>query len=446
MCTAAQLADLAPDLCDIASQHESVTLTDPATHVDYLDAFGKLEAAREEVGALFDSLAGVVRDLSELRAAERGRVEREDFLAFQLREIDEVDPKPGEERELEQERSRLRHAERLAEATRRASERLYEGDGAICDELARISSEIEKAAQIDESLGALSQAIEASRLELGEAGRALGRYAEGVERRPERLTEVEDRLFRLQKLLRKHGPTTAELVAHRTFLAKEREGLENGEARIAALEAEREKKLEVAKDAARVLSQKRRAAAERLAAAIGRELGRLAMGRARVVVDVTPTSPSSEGAIEVDGARLTRHGIDRVEFLIAPNKGGGELSRALLALKRVLADSGPAGLYVFDEVDAGIGGAVAEVIGHAIADVARHRQVLCITHLPQIAAMADAHFVIEKSEAKGRTMAALRRVQDGPARVDEIARMIGGVTVGQAARRAAEELLTARKS
>jgi len=112
----------------------------------------------------------------------------------------------------------------------------------------------------------------------------------------------------------------------------------------------------------------------------------------------------------------------------------------------VLADSGPAGLYVFDEVDAGIGGAVAEVIGHAIADVARHRQVLCITHLPQIAAMADAHFVIEKSEAKGRTMAALRRVQDGPARVDEIARMIGGVTVGQAARRAAEELLTARKS
>jgi DNA repair protein RecN (Recombination protein N) len=181
------------------------------------------------------------------------------------------------------------------------------------------------------------------------------------------------------------------------------------------------------------------------------------MGRARVVVDVTPTSASSEGALEVDGARLTRHGIDRVEFLIAPNKGeeprplrriasGGELSRALLALKRVLADSGPAGLYVFDEVDAGIGGAVAEVIGHAIADVARHRQVLCLTHLPQIAALADSHFVIEKSEAKGRTVTALRRVQDGPARIDEIARMIGGVTVGQAARRAAEELLTARKS
>ncbi len=456
MCTAAQLAELAPDLCDIASQHESVTLTDPATHMHYLDAFGRLEAAREEVGALFDDLAVVLKDLADLRAAEHGRVEREDFLAFQLREIDELDPKPGEEQELEQERTRLRHAERLGDATRRAAERLFEGDGALCDELARISGEVERAAQIDGSLGALSQAIEAARLELGEAGRALGRYAQGVEIRPERLTEVEDRLFRLQKLLRKHGPTTVELVAHRSLLAKEQEGLGSGEARIAALEGERRQKFEAATKAARALSQKRRAAAERLALAIGRELTRLAMGKARVVVDVTPTGPSGEDVPAVDGARLTRSGIDRVEFLIAPNKGeepralrriasGGELSRSLLALKRVLADSGPAGLYVFDEVDAGIGGAVAEVIGHAIADVARHRQVLCITHLPQIAALADAHFVIEKSEAKGRTLAALRRVEDGPGRIDEIARMIGGVTVGQAARRAAEELLTARK-
>ena len=147
--------------------------------------------------------------------------------------------------------------------------------------------------------------------------------------------------------------------------------------------------------------------------------------------------------------------MDRVEFLIAPNKGeeprplrriasGGELSRSLLALKRVLADSGPAGLYVFDEVDAGVGGAVAEVIGRAIADIARHRQVLCVTHLPQIAALADTHFVIEKSETKGRTRASLRRLADGKARIDEVARMMGGVTVGQAARRAAEELLATR--
>ncbi|MDP9150863.1 MAG: DNA repair protein RecN, partial [Myxococcota bacterium] len=156
----------------------------------------------------------------------------------------------------------------------------------------------------------------------------------------------------------------------------------------------------------------------------------------------------------VDGARLTRTGMDRVEFLIAPNRGedprplrkiasGGELSRALLALKRVLADQGPAGTYVFDEVDAGVGGAVAAVIGHAIADIARHRQVVCITHLPQIAALADTHFVVDKSESQGRTHTTVRRLSAAE-RVDEVARMIGGITVGDAAKRAAAELLAAR--
>ncbi|MDP9001028.1 MAG: DNA repair protein RecN, partial [Myxococcota bacterium] len=193
-----------------------------------------------------------------------------------------------------------------------------------------------------------------------------------------------------------------------------------------------------------------RDAAEKLADAIGRELSQLGMGRARVVVDVSPTAASGE-ALLVDGARLTRTGVDRVEFLIAPNRGeepralrkiasGGELSRALLALKRVLAGQGPAGTYVFDEVDAGVGGAIAEVIGHAIADIARHRQVLCITHLPQIAALADAHFVVDKNETRGRTHTSVRRVAASE-RVDEVARMIGGIKVGEAARRAAAELL-----
>jgi DNA repair protein RecN (Recombination protein N) len=455
--TATQLAELAPDLCDISSQHESVSLTDPATHIDYLDAFGGLGPARDALSAMVDELSALTSELSRIRDAERGRAEREEFIVFQLREIDELDPQAGEEEDLENERARLRHAERLSGATRRAAERLHEGEGAVCDELGRISSELEGAAQIDGSLAPLARAIEGSRLELAEAARALSRYAEGVESRPERLTEVDDRLFRLQKLLRRHGPTTAELLAHRAELAKELNSLGAGEARLAELEADRVKKLALAAVAARSLSGLRRAAAERLGAAIGRELQRLAMGGARVIVDVALTASPAEALIAVDGARLTRKGIDRVEFLIAPNKGeeprplrkiasGGELSRSLLALKRVLAGIGPAGLYVFDEVDAGVGGAVAEVIGRAIADVAKHRQVLCVTHLPQIAALADAHFVIEKSEAKGRTKATLHRLAEGAARVDEIARMIGGVTVGKAARRAAEELLAARNA
>ena len=384
LCTAAQLAELAADLCDVSSQHESVSLTDPATHMEYLDAFGKLGAERDALGADVDALGTTVKELAEARAAERGRVEREDFLAYQLREIADLEPKLGEETELENERGRLRHAGRLADVTRRASERLYEGEGAICDELARMSGEVASASELDASRWRPSRApSEASRAELADAARALGRYAEGVESNPTRLAEVEERLFRLQKLLRKHGPTTAELLLHYDALRKELEIVGSASDRAALLEKERDAKLARVAALARALSKKRRQAADKLADAIGRELAALGMGRARVVVDVAPTQSVAD-ALNVDGARLQRSGIDRVEFLIAPNKGedprplrriaSGRRAglRALPALKRVLADRGPAGLYVFDEVDAGVGGAVAEVIGRAIADIARH--------------------------------------------------------------------------
>jgi DNA repair protein RecN (Recombination protein N) len=454
--TATQLAELGPDLCDIASQHESVSLTDPATHLEYLDAYGRLESMRDALGAKVAELAAVVREIDRIREAERDRAEREDFLAFQLREIEELDPAPGEETLLEGERARLRHAEKLSNATQGAADRLYEGEDAVCDQLARISTDLDSAAAIDPSLAPLARSVEGARSELADAARALSRYASGIESNSERLAEIDDRWFRLQKLLRKHGPTTTELLAYRDDLKRQVEGLAGADQLRADLEATREACLAAVASEARTLSRKRRDAAAKLADAIGKELAGLGMGRARVVVDVSPVPAPQAGELPpVDGARLTSSGIDRVEFLIAPNKGedprplrriasGGELSRALLALKRVLAEKGPAGLYVFDEVDAGVSGAIAEVIGRAIADVARHRQVLCITHLPQIAALADAQYVVDKSESKGRTTSSVRKLSDAE-RVDEIARMIGGVRVGDAARRAAVELLSVKK-
>jgi DNA repair protein RecN (Recombination protein N) len=450
LCTAAQLADLAVDLCDIASQHESVSLTDPATHVEYLDAFGNLEEARRRLAEQVEGLAAVVRDLDDASARERGRAEREDFLRWQMREIDELEVREGEETELEHERGRLRHAERLQSATRRAAERLYDGESPICDELGRLGAELDHAAAIDGSLLPHARVVETARAELSDAARALARYAEGVEASPERLAEVEERAFRLQKLLRKHGPGTQELLAHRQALAAELDALATASDRLATLEADKAARMAEAASAARALSRQRRDAADHLADAIGAELAQLGMGRARVVVDVTPAGGGAD-ALLVDGARLTRTGIDRVEFLIGPNPGeeprplrkiasGGELSRALLALKRVLADQGPVGTYVFDEVDAGVGGAIAEVIGRAIADIAKHRQVVCITHLAQIAALADAHFVVDKTESKGRTQTSMRRLSKAE-RVDEIARMLGGIKIGTAQRRAAAEML-----
>ncbi len=450
MCTATQLLELAPDLCDIASQHESVSLTDPATHLEYLDAFGKLTNDRLALEEAVDAAAHATAELERACEAEKSRAEREDFLQFQLREIDEVDPKANEEADLENERGRLRHAEKLGSATRHAADRLYEGEGAMCDELGRIASEIDAAATLDGTLGPLARSIETARAELADAARGLGRYADAVESSPDRLAEVEERLFRIRKLLRRHGPNV-DLRGMREALAAELDALTSSQERRAALESERTALLGKAAESARALSRKRCEAADKLADAIGKELAQLGMGRARVVVDVAKTAAPAGDPLTVDGARLTRTGIDRVEFLIAPNPGedprplrriasGGELSRALLALKRVLAEKGPAGLYVFDEVDAGVGGAIAEVIGHAMADVSRHRQVICVTHLPQIAALADTHFVVSKSEKKNRTTTTVKKL-GASERTDEIARMIGGLKVGEAARRAAEEML-----
>ncbi len=452
--TAAQLAELGRDLCDISSQHESVSLTDPASHLAYLDAFGHLSEAREALAVQFLSLAEVVRAIEATRTAERSRSEREDFLAFQVREIDDLGPTLGEEHTLESERGRLRHAEKLVHATRGAADRLYDGDSTICDALARIVSDLEQAATLDTTLAPVARSVEAALLELSDAARQISRYAETVEENPERLVELEDRSFRLQKLLRKHGPGTQELLAHREELGRELLAMASAQGRLVSLEVDRDARLAEIAKLARALSKKRRAAAEKLADAVGRELSQLGMGRARVSVDVTPIQPGQGDPLVVDGARLTASGVDRAEFLIAPNKGedpkplrkiasGGELSRALLAVKKVLAEKGPAGLYVFDEVDAGVSGGVAEVIGRSIAEVARHRQVLCITHLPQIAALADVHFVVDKTEEHDRTVSRVRKLNEAE-RVTEVARMIGGVKVGDAAKKAARELMAAK--
>jgi len=265
----------------------------------------------------------------------------------------------------------------------------------------------------------------------------------------DRLVEVEERLFQLNRLTRQHGGDVASVLEARERMQGEIEALSGTVDRLADERAEVARTLATASAMARALSAARKKAAIALGDSIGKELDGLGMGRAKVVVEVAPQRGGSD--LDVDGARLGRDGIDRVEFLIAPNPGveprplrriasGGELSRALLALKRALADGGPAGLYVFDEVDAGVGGAVAERIGRAIADVARHRQVLCITHLASIAAFADAHFVVEKHDEVGLATTSVAK-RAGKERLAELARMLAGAKVGPAARKAAEEML-----
>lgn len=450
LCTAGELANLASNLVDVASQHESVALTDPSTHLGYLDRFGHLSGAREELTADVLELERVVSEIKRVREAERGRAEREAFLRFQLQSIDAIAPQPGELDDLAAERQRLRHAGKLRELTERAVARLDQGDQAICDELARLSKDLNTAAELDPTLEPTARALDGCFAELREISREIERYAERAEANPTRLSEVEERMYRIEGLMRQHGGTIESVLEARTRVVGELESLENVESRIEELERERDKRLRDAAERARVLSSKRHEAGKRLGESISTELAELGMGGARVVVDVEALSGDRSDLV-VDGARLGRDGIDRVEFLIAPNKGieprplrkiasGGELSRALLALKRTLAESGPAGLYVFDEVDAGVGGAIADRIGRAIADVARHHQVLCITHLAPIAAFATKHFVVSKQVEGSMTKSTVTPVADKQ-RTAEIARMLSGAKVTQSALDAADELL-----
>jgi DNA repair protein RecN (Recombination protein N) len=452
LCTAGELAALAPELADVASQHESVALTDPSTHLGYLDRFARLAPQREELGAQVARLEEVLDELKSAREASARRGEREAFLAYQLQTIDALAPRAGEIDELGAERNRLRHAGKLMDVTRHVAARLDTGDEALCDVVARLGSELRAAAALDPELEGPAQALDGAWSALSDVAREVARYAERVSADPGRLSDVEERLFRLESLLRQHGPTIEDVLAARERIAAEAASLEGMEGRIAELAAQRDALLVEASARARKLSAKRKKAAEKLGAAISGELSDLGMGGARVVVDVVPLAGAAEEQA-VDGARLGRDGIDRVEFLISPNKGidprplrriasGGELSRALLALKRSLAECGPAGLYVFDEVDTGVGGAVADKIGRAIADVARHHQVLCITHLAPIAAFADTHFVVEK-RAEGTVAKSDVRRLNPKERVAEVARMLAGAKVTGAAVSAATELIRA---
>ncbi len=432
LATNSQLVALAAGLVDISSQHEHHSLVDPASHVGYLDAYAGIQA---EVGQLTQAWRAW-KDLADQLDALLARVreDRGDLVRFQLGELERAEISPDETAEA----TRLRHASALGDLCARAEERLYAGDGAVTTLLSRVTADLDAALRFDPSLAPLAEQVRGAGAELDDAARTLGRYARSVRADPTRLAELDERLHEQKRLHRKFGD---DLDAARARLRAELAELDSAGQRVSELEAARGAHREDVERRARHLSERRRAEARTLGDAITDELASLGMGEARVDVAIAD-------------AGLGASGVDRVEFLIATNRGedprplrkvasGGELSRALLAVKRVLASMGPVGVYVFDEVDSGVGGAVADVIGAKLAEVARHHQVLCITHLPQIASRGDRHFHVAKDVAGDRTRSRIRRLE-GEQRVEEIARMLGGTRVSETTRGAARELLDGR--
>ncbi len=433
------LRDLAPHLLRVYGQDEHQALRRVESHRELLDTAGGLGGEVEAMRTRWAALATARQALAERHAAQRAARERTDLLRFQQGEMAQAALVPGEDAELLGERARLVHAERLGALVGGAEAGVYSGEGSAVDILGRARGSLREAERLDESLAAARSLVEQSLAELEEAGAQLGRYLRALAPDPTRLETVERRLAELARLQRKYGGTVAELIERREQIARELALADEGEEGLAALAGAAEDAERQAREAAERLRAARRRAAAGLERAVAAEFRQLALEQARFAVRFA------------DGRALGPDGLDEVEFFLAANPGeeprplarvasGGELSRIMLALKTVTAGDDDGAALIFDEVDAGIGGRVAEVVGRTLRALGGRRQVLCVTHLPVIAAFAQHHVVVAKRVVRGRTVSSAVRLS-GTDRVTELARMLGGARLTREAREHAQELL-----
>ncbi|MBI3076477.1 MAG: DNA repair protein RecN [Deltaproteobacteria bacterium] len=451
--TAAMLGELTEGLVDIYGQHEHHSLLRVEAHLEILDAFGALHPVAARMAEAHRRLTALLQELRACQTGEEAKAHRMELLTFQLEELRRAALQPGEDAALQEERTRLANAERLQTGAALAHELLYAAEGSAVERAGVALGKIRELARLDPQAEELVKALEAGFYALEEVARAVRAYGEGIAGDPARLEAVEARLHEIARLKRKYGETIEEVLAYQGKVESELQGLATQEARIAELQDALGRERATAAALAAELTARRQEVAETLSRRVEKELGTLGMKRTRFRVALEPQAPGPADPEElcVDGRRLTPRGADRAEFLIAPNVGeelrpltriasGGELSRIMLALKRILARELPRATLIFDEVDAGIGGATAEVVGRKLREVSRHHQVLGITHLPQIAAFGHHHLLVAKEVERGRTVVVARQL-GGEERVEELARMLGGVSITAKTRAHAREML-----
>jgi len=440
------LRDLAPSLAVIHGQHEPQGLLDPATHLDLLDHFAGADDGRP-VGEFYRDLRAAEAALERLRGDRREAERRREMLEFQANEIEKAGLAAGEEEALRVEKARQANAGRLSTLSGEAYALLYDDEAAALSRLTQVFRRLEDLAEIDPSFRPFLDARREVLAPLEDLALRLRDYHEQLEVSPGRLDEIESRLALLERLKKKYGATVEEVLGFGARCRRELDALASPEEQERTLEVRRERLAAAYLERARELSKKRKAAARELRKRVQAELAQLAMEKTRFEVAFTP--PETEA--EADPALWTERGLERAEFLLSPNLGeevrplariasGGELSRIMLGLKSVVRSDVPGLSLVFDEVDAGIGGRVAEVVGRKLKAVAARQQVLCVTHLPQIAALADHHLAVRKRVEQGRTLTVVEALT-GEARAEEIARMLGGETITATARQHAREML-----
>jgi DNA repair protein RecN (Recombination protein N) len=431
------LAEFGRSLVDIHGQHEHQSLLSVDRHRLFLDAFGRLQGDTERVGMLFREISAMKKELADLKEKVKDRAHRLDLLKFQIGEIDGSSLRSGEKEELVEKRGVLSNLARLKELAETAYAAIYSSEGSCIERLSYIIVKTREMSSVDPSVSEILSMLESGLPLIEDAAVSLRRYKDKYDIEPGSLAEVEDRLELIGKLEKKYGEGIENIIRYRDNAEKELKGLELADEKNDTFEDELGKRQEELLGLANSLSGKRKKTAKRIEELVTGELKELAFGKAEFVIDVVPDAISASG-------------VDKVEFLFSANPGeppkpltkiasGGELSRVMLALKSVLADFDSIPVLVFDEVDAGIGGKTAISVGKKLREIANKRQVLCATHLPQIASQGDFHLKIEKAQRGERVNVEVKELS-GEDRVTEVARMLSG-KVTQVSLKHARELI-----
>ncbi|MDI6889814.1 MAG: DNA repair protein RecN [Thermodesulfovibrionales bacterium] len=431
------LVEVGRYLVDIYGQHEHQSLTSIEKHRALLDSYGKLHDDRETVESLYSEVQALRREKDGLKQKVKERAHRLDLFRFQINEIDAASLRHGEKEALTEERTILSNLSRLKELTEMAYSILYGSEGSCTERLSSVIAKVREMSSIDQSVSETLNLLESALPFLEDAAISLRGFRDKYDLEPERLAEIEERLELVKRLERKYGEGIETILRYRDEAEKELKGLELSDERLDSIEAELNMKEDMLLRAALSLSEKRRKVAKRIEELVEKELEELAFRNAEFRIDIRQES-------------ITSNGLDRVEFMFSANPGeppkplikiasGGELSRVMLALKGILADVDNIPILIFDEVDAGIGGRTAGVVGNKLKAISNRHQVLCTTHLPQIASLGDFHLKIDKRQRDERVYVEVKELT-GRERLDEVARMLSG-KITEVSLRHAQELL-----
>ncbi|HMV87704.1 MAG TPA: DNA repair protein RecN [Blastocatellia bacterium] len=454
--TLSLLKAIQPHVLDIHGQGEQQSLLLPDTHLNVLDAFAGATARRQKTVQAYDRLSALVKELEANRQNESERLKALDMIEFQLSEIEQANLSDGEDVELESERMLLANAEKLASLCSEIYQSLYEDENSVLSRLAVAQRRLSDLADLDCKFGPYLEQLANAKYIFDDVSFFVGDYVDNIQASPERLQFVEDRLVEIQRLKRKYGGSVTEILAARDKLLEEKYALLHSEERHKEIESELNLALKTYEQEASAIKSLRRKAAPKLEQAVAQELADVAIGAGRFSVrfGAPATNQLAEKLFSLTGIKvdfISKLGGETAEFYFSANTGeelktlkavasGGELSRLMLVLKTVTAPTLFPRTLIFDEIDAGIGGRVAEAVGHRLKRLAKTNQVLCITHQSQIARYADAHFLVSKGVTGQRTVTKIEHL-DNNGRIEELVRMIGGTSTAMAARKHAKELL-----